>query len=424
MRKAIMAALMIALFLIGLGIGYTINLLSAPKEVPVTYGLSGEVKIGVLVDLSGALTTYGEDIKAGYEIAEEEVNSFLNKSGAKWRIKLIYENTESSAEVALSKFESLIGQGIRIVLGPMMSPQCASIRPSAQANNVLFISPSATAVTLSIPDDNLFRFCAIDDLQGPAAASAMYSAGIRYMISVYISNDWGVGLDDSTTKKFISLGGTVLEHIPWSPDTLEFTPIVEQINSVVQQAKSRGIPLEEIGIYAVAYRQILPIFVAASKYPDLEKVRWFGTDGTVMLPELTDLSEHPDEVNFALKTKFTSTMFKIPETRAYKHVRERIISKLGREPTIYAYSAYDSVWVVSLALAIVNEYDSMKVKEILPQVAGSYFGAIGNIVLNENGDLAMADYSLWRPVKVDDKVEWREVGIYYSLTDSVEWKED
>jgi branched-chain amino acid transport system substrate-binding protein len=422
MKKGLLAVLMAALFLIGLGTGYGINLLSVSKEVPM--GLTGEVKIGVLVDLSGMLTTYGEDIKAGYEVAEEDVNTFLNKSGAKWKIKLIYENTESSAEVALSKFESFVGQGIRIVLGPMMSPQCASIRPSAQASDVLFISPSATAVTLSIPGDNLFRFCAIDDLQGPAAASAMYSVGVRYMISVYVSNDWGVGLDVSTTEKFISLGGTVLEHIPWPPDTLEFTPIVESINNVVQQAKRNNIPLEEIGIYAVAYRQILPIFVAASNYPDLSKIRWFGTDGTVMLPELVDPIDHRIETDFSLKTKFTSTMFRIPETRMYKHVRERIISKLGREPTIYTYSAYDSVWVVSLALAAVNEYNSMKVKEILPQVASSYFGATGNIVLNENGDLAMADYSLWRPVKVNGNIEWKEVGVYYSMTDSVEWKED
>ncbi|MEM3134557.1 MAG: ABC transporter substrate-binding protein [Candidatus Bathyarchaeia archaeon] len=406
--------------------GYVINLMSSPgrieREVPV--GLTGEVRIGVLVDLSGALTRYGEDIWAAYEIAQEDVNNFLAKAGAKWRIKLICENSESSPEVALAKFESFVGQGIRIVLGPMMSPQCASIKPSAEANKVLFISPSATAVTLSIPGDNLFRFCAIDDLQGPAAAIAMYSIGIRYVVSVYISNEWGVGLDKAMTEKFASLGGTVLEHIPWSPDTLEFSPVVERVNDAVQKAKAKGIPLEKIGIYAVAYAQILPIFVAASKYPDLMEVRWFGTDGTVMLPELVDIKEHPVEVDFALKTKFTSTMFKIPETKTYHYLKERIVKKLGREPTIYAYSAYDSVWVVALALAVVNEYDAMKVKNILPQVAGSYYGAIGNIVLNENGDLAMADYSLWRPVKVNGEVVWKEVGVQYSMLGTVEWKED
>ena len=116
-------------------------------------------------------------------------------------------------------------------------------------------------------------------------------------------------------------------------------------------------------------------------------------------------------------------MFRIPETPTYKHVKNEIVEKLGREPTIYAYGAYDSVWVVALALSVTNEYDGMEVKEVLPNIASLYYGAIGNIILNENGDLAMADYSLWRPIKVDDTVEWKEVGVYYSLTDSVEWKE-
>lgn len=421
MRKEILAFLMIVLFLIGLGAGYGIGIFTAPKEA--FKGLTGEVKIGVLVDLTGKLSTYGEDIRAGYEVAEEDINTFLTNSGAKWTIRLIYEDSQSSVDAALLKFESFIGQGIRIILGPMMSPQCASVRPSAEANNVLFISPSATAVTLSIPNDNLFRFCAIDDLQGPAIASAIYSTGIRYVISVYVSNDWGVGLDTSVTEKFTALGGTMLEHIPYPPETIEFTPIVESINNVIQQAKVNGIALDEIGIFSASYREILQIFVAASSYPDLVKIRWFGTDGTVMIPELADPKGNPTQTDFALKTSFTSTMFRIPETRAYKHVKERIIEKLGREPTIYAYSAYDSVWVVSLALAVVNEYDAMKVKEILPEVAGSYYGAIGNIVLNENGDLAMADYSLWRPVKIDDTVEWKEIGVYYSIRDTVEWKE-
>ena len=231
MSKGALAALLIIIFVAGMGAGYALNMI-APVGGPPK-GLTGEVKIGVLVDLSGALTTYGEDIKAAYEVAEEDVNAFLEQAGSNWRIKLIYEDTASSPDVATKKFESLLGHGIRIMLGPMMSPQCASLRSPAQSNDVLLISPSATAVTLSIPGDNLFRFCAVDDLQGPAIASTIYSSGIRYVISVFISNEWGVGLNTSVTEKFVSLGGKVLKYIPWSPDTIEFSPVVESINSAI-----------------------------------------------------------------------------------------------------------------------------------------------------------------------------------------------
>ena len=138
--KTTISILMIVIFLAGLGIGYGVNVFMAPA--PAGKALTGEIKIGALEDLSGFLTTYGEDIKAGYEIAEEDVNAFLEKTGAEWTVKIIHEDTASTPDVALEKFESLVGKGVKIILGPMMSPACAQVREYAQANDVLYISLS------------------------------------------------------------------------------------------------------------------------------------------------------------------------------------------------------------------------------------------------------------------------------------------
>ena len=420
MNKKMSAILMIVVFLIGLGVGYEAKSIIAP---PTTVGLSGEVKIGALEDRSGALTTYGEEIKVAYDLAEKDVNAYLEAAGAGWWIKIIHEDTASSPETALEKFESLAAKGIKIILGPMMSPACSSVRDYAESHNILYISPSATAVTLSIPGDNLFRFCAIDDLQGPAIGLMMISSGVTHAVSAFVSNDWGIGLNKSAISKFVSLGGVAAQYIQWPGGTTDFTSIVESINTAVTDTYNSGVPLSEIGVFVASYREIISIFSLASEYPLLKQVKWFGTDGTVMIPELVDLDEHPTETEFALATNFTSTMFKIPMGRTYKSVHDRIVEELGREPTIYAYSAYDSVWVVALALATVNEYDAMKVKAILPKIADMYIGASGDILLNENGDLAVADYSLWRPVRVNETcVKWMEVGVYHHETDTIEWK--
>jgi len=422
MRKEVLVILMIVIFVVGLGAGYGIGTLTAPAQVQVPTGLTGTVEIGVLVPLSGGLSSYGEDCKTAWELGAEDVNAFLKTAGANWTIKLVFEDTATSAEVALTKFESLIARGVKIVLGPMGSFEIAAIKERAQAEGVLIISPSSTAVQLAIPDDNIFRFCAIDDLQGPAIATAIYSAGVTHMISVYIANVWGEGLDKAASDKFVSLGGTVLDHIEF-PATFEPGALAEQIKSTVEKAVTEGVPKDKIGVFLASYAEAVPIFYHASGYPILSEVKWFGTDGTVMLSDIADLTGHPTETQFALATKFTSTMYRIPESAKFEEIKQRIIAKIGRNPTIYAYSAYDSVWVVALCLAAVNKYDSMKVKAILPQVAASYIGASGNLVLNENGDLAVADYTLWRPVKTDDTVQWQEVGVYYYATDSVVWRE-
>jgi len=414
---------MIVIFIVGLGAGYGIGIMTAPSQVAeAPIGLTGTVEIGVLVPLSGGLSSYGEDCKAAWELGEEDVNAFLKAAGANWNIELIFEDTATSPEVALTKFESLVARGVKIVLGPMGSGQVLAIKERAEAEGVIIISPSSTAVELAIPDDNIFRFCAIDDLQGPAIATTIYSAGVTHLISVYLANPWGRGLDEATTGKFESLGGEVLEHIEF-PKEFDPAALAEETKSAVEEAVAEGVSKDKIGVFLVAYGEAVPIFFHAARYPILSEIKWFGTDGTVMLSEIADPAGYPTETQFALDTKFTATMYKIPKTRTFDYVKDRIFEKLGREPTIYAYGAYDSVWVVALALAAVNEYDAMKVKEVLPQVAASYFGATGNIVLNENGDLAVADYSLWRPVKTDGTVEWVEVGVYYYATDSVEWRE-
>jgi branched-chain amino acid transport system substrate-binding protein len=415
---------MTALFLIvGLVIGYGGATLLAPP--PELSGLQGEVKIGVIVDLSGALTTYGEDIKAAYEVGIEDVNAYLSAAGASWTISAEFEDGASSPETGLEKFESLVGRGNKIILGPMISPACSSVMSYATANDIIYITPSATAAELAIPNDNLFRLCAIDDLQAPAMAVSMYSAGIRAMVCVYIDNTWGVGLFNGATEKFEDLGGTVFPEteggIGWDPATIEFSGVIESLDSAVNEALTAGFTLEEIGVLWISYSEVVSAFPIALDYSNLRSIKWFGSDGTVMLTSIADLDGSPDPTQFALDTQFTSTMFKILETPKYNDVHDRIVAKVSREPTIYAYSAYDSVWLAVLGLSAANDYDAMKVKDVLPTVAEIYTGATGNIMLNENGDLAGADYALWRPVETDGVVAWQSVGTYYSQTETVVW---
>jgi len=417
--KSVTTYIVVAL-LVGLVIGYGVGAFFAPVG-PAVAGLKGQVKIGCLVALSGPLGMLGEGIKAGYEVAQDDVNAYLNKSGAAWTISIEYEDTATSPETALEKFESLVGKGIKIVLGPMASGECAAIKSYADTHGILYISPSSTATELAIPDDNLFRLCALDEIQGPAIATAMYSSGVRVLVSVYADNVWGKGLDASSTEKFEELGGTVEESIGWDPETKEFSPVVESINSAVERALGEGSSLNEIGVLWISYEEFVSAFPIALDYPNLPKIKWFGCDGTALAPQAADPVGYPDPTEFALDTKFTCTVFRIPESRAYTSVHDKIVGKVGREPPIYAYSAYDSVWLVALSLATVGNYDSMKVKDILPQVADHYTGASGAITLNENGDLAAADYLLWRPVKTDGAVEWEVVGLYDHITEEVTW---
>ncbi len=59
----------------------------------------------------------------------------------------------------------------------------------------------------------------------------------------------------------------------------------------------------------------------------------------------------------------------------------------------YCYTSYDTIWVLALCIDEAG-YDSVAVKEILPGITAEWsllYGASGFIVLDENGDRALAD---------------------------------
>jgi branched-chain amino acid transport system substrate-binding protein len=102
-------------------------------------------------------------------------------------------------------------------------------------------------------------------------------------------------------------------------------------------------------------------------------------------------------------------------------VRDYVKQKLGREPDSYAYAAYDILWVYALTLLQVQKVDADLIRKVMPEVARSYYGAIGPVFLNKAGDLAGADYELWVVQRVGDKYEWVKVGVYSFATGVFTW---
>ena len=81
-----------------------------------------------------------------------------------------------------------------------------------------------------------------------------------------------------------------------------------------------------------------------------------------------------------------------------RHVDESLEAELGRVPTTSQASAYDSVWLLGLAMERTQGIDVAALAEAIPEVAAEYTGAIGSTRLNEYGDLAQTNYGIWRSV--------------------------
>jgi len=424
-KKGVVVGLLIVLFLVGFGVGYGVRGAVSPPAPTAPPPLEGDVTVVALLPLTGVLSTYGENSKVAAELAASEINDWLAARNRPWRLKLIVEDSATDPTTALEKFKTWYGKGVKFFIGPMSSGECKELLEYADANHILYISPSSTSPALAISGDYLYRFCPTDVIQGPAIAKLMWEAGIRHVIRVWRGDTWGDGLADAVKEAFEKLGGTVhTEHdIRYDPKKTDFPTEAATLADAVNDLINKGIPKEQIGINIIAFEEVAAFMEDAAAHDILRQVLWFGSDGTCLQPALLKVAAAAE---FAKDVKFCNTIF-APGTSVYskfEHVRDYVRDKLGRDPDSYAYATYDIVWCLAVALDIVNAYDPDMVKEVLPRVTSAwtyYFAASGWVMLDENGDRAFADYDLWAVMEKEGTIQWVKVGVYHGDTGEIEW---
>ncbi|MCS7099247.1 MAG: hypothetical protein RMH84_06785, partial [Sulfolobales archaeon] len=142
-----------------------------------------------------------------------------------------------------------------------------------------------------------------------------------------------------------------------------------------------------------------------------------GSDGTAAIEPLRD----PAIADMVVKVEFFNTMPSPGVSPHGEKIRREIKAKLGMEPMGYTYFVYDIAWTIALALDAVNTYDAVKVMGLLPSVLNKYLGASGYIELDKNGDRSIGDYDIWAIVRIGDRYEWKVIGIYRGLTETIEF---
>jgi branched-chain amino acid transport system substrate-binding protein len=409
--------------LIGSGIGFAFSYTIIPPT-PVSptpaAGLVGDVPVLALVPLTGALTTYGENSKVATELAVSDVNAWLAETGAKWRLKYIYEDTATDPATALSKLKTWHGRGVVICHSMTSSSELKECKGYADANHILIISSMSSSAALAIPGDYIYRNIPHSLKSCKPIVALMKEAGIKHLIPTWRGDSWGDSFHDAVKNELPQLGIVCHDEygIRYDPQLTTFTVQAAKLYDAVKALVDSGVPKNEIGIYAMAFDEIALYMAEAAKYPLLREVKWFGTDSSA---NVDTLIKNTVAGRFAVDVKFINPTYSIGENPKKERVRQYIMKVLGREPDPYAYSAYDVVWYIAIALRMANAYDADAVKELLPSVVANYYGASGWFTLDENGDRAFADYDLWILREVNGTLKWTIAGRWSYITGKTEW---
>ncbi len=388
-----------------------------------------EIKIGVLVDLSGPLTTYGTDIKNTLTIAEEDINNYFKEKGLDYTVKFYVEDTKVDPNIALQKVQSLYSQGINLIIGPMGSGEVANIKDYVTSNKIVIISPSSTALPTIIgfakPADKkyIFRFVGTDDLQTKAISAELRDAGIKGVVITYIGNAWGKGLYEVIKPQLKELGIEVAKVVEYPEQTpADFSPYITALEDGVKSlAKKYG--YDKVAVVAFSYEEAFTMLAQTPKDSPLLNVIWFGCDGTA---KSNKISETLDK---AIRVGFYSTLFEA-KGKSYSDLVKKYKAKgFGETPYQYAMNAYDAAWVLALAYVdTVNQTEKYdpdvmveKVKEVTEKYSNGDYGVepvTGKIALNEWNDRASGNYAVWYVSKAG---KWDIAGIWKFDTGKVEW---
>ncbi len=382
-----------------------------PAVLEETTGLTGEVKIGLILPLTGDLATHGIENLEGSKYGVVEFNKHLEEIDAPWHLKMVSEDSATSPVIALEKLTALNAKGIGIIVGPETSSNIRNIKGYSDSNNMLLVSCCSSAPALAIPNDSVFRLVPDDTNQGTAISKLIQHEGIEILIPVWRGDTWGDGLSEASTGSFVDRGGQIDEGIRYNPESPEFSAstslLAEKVRGYVEEYGA-----DKVAVLFLGFAEILQFTQSASQHDILDDVRWFGPGANTKEHRLID---DPIGLEFSTSVQFTTVQFAASKNPIYDKVQAHLTETLGTEPNTFVHSSYDAVWIIGLAMLETQSTDVSTIKAIFPEIAENYSGAIGATKLNEAGDLAQADYEVWG-IRGG---EWVLLGKYTQSDDSI-----
>jgi len=387
--------------------GYLASRPSAPA--PPTVPEKMEILFGGLFCTSGSAAMFGAGIKAASEVALEHINNHLEEVGSNIRFNMVSADTGTTAEGTLKAITSLAEtKGVKAVVGPGNSIEVGGIKSYCDANKIVAVAMSSSEA-YSIKD-YIFRPFVTNHLTAPPIARLMWSLGIRKVACLYRDDAFGSSLHDFTKAEFEKLGGT-WESTKYMIDLPDYSSEVAALSSAVSGFGAD----EKTGVFHVTFETDgLNIYGHAATDPMLSKVKWFGTTDSkrdAFLPPAAP----PSIGDFLVKVESQGLFPVNPLNEVNRKFADAFKAKTGNNATGWDTYFYDDTWLLALALLETGGKFGEPLWKAVPEVAGRYLGASGPTPLDENGDLARADFGVWHATKKDGKYQY-EYFKYYSAT--------
>jgi len=316
-RQAVLRALLLAV------------LLSGCSRAPILIGFAGP--------LSGSSSDLGVQGRNGATLAIEKINA---EGGVHGRpLELIPRDDGNDPDTALSLNEAFRQEGVVAIIGHMTSAPSVAVATLRERGGVPYISPTASAPSLSRRDDYFFR------LQGASDRPARV------------------------------LGAYLVDHVPGARVAVLLDSGNLAYSEPYENSFSDGIG--ENGV--IVYRQFLDIAAIADWTAVLDDLSTLNPEAVLIVASAVDTARFAQALRNAgldwelLGSGWAATgtisthggraidgmlvarsVFDLMESEAGQIFRDRYFQRFGREPSFAAAQAYNSVHLLVAALDETN----------------------------------------------------------------------
>jgi branched-chain amino acid transport system substrate-binding protein len=326
------------------------------------------IKIGVIAE---AQAIAGASIPQAAQLAADEINAKGGVDGRKIEI-VPYDNHSSSAD-SVRAFQRAVNEDkVHAVISSYISEVVLALMPWASRLKTPFITPGAASneITKAINKDydkNKYTFHGY--LTSAALAMSVCDAakdllvdGKKMKTAVIMSEDaaWTKPLDVGYEECLPKIGLKVLDHIRFSPDTTDFTPIFNKIEGAKPDVIITGI--SHVGVQPTVQwkNQQVPIPMLGISSQATNET--FGKDTNNASDGV--LYQGVSGPGVAVTPK------SIPFAEAFK-------KKFGNYPSYAGYTSYDEVYFIADAIKRAGSTDADKLVEALEKT--DWEGTIGRI---------------------------------------------
>src|ERR1700677_810629 len=333
------------------------------------------IRIGVIAE---AQAIAGASIPQAAQMAADEINAKGGVDGRQIEI-VTYDNHSSSAD-SVRAFQRAVNEDkVNVVMASYISEVVLALEPWAGRLKTPFITPGAASneISKSVHNDydkNKYTFHGY--LTSAALALSVCDAAKELLVdqkhmttAVIMSEDaaWTKPLDLGYEECLPKIGLKVLDHIRFSPDTTDFTPIFNKIEAAkpdviitgishvgVQptvQWKNQQVPIPMLGVASQATNETF----GKDTNDASDGVLYQGVSGL-------DVAVTPQSIPFA----------------------EGFKAKFGNYPSYAGYTAYDEVYFIADAVKRAGSTDADKMVDALEGT--DWVGTIGRTQFYGKGD--------------------------------------